>query len=44
MVLVPDGAGVRCPPIESYPENLLQYVREAYKKRESDRDPGGATD
>jgi thioester reductase-like protein len=37
-----DGTGVHCPPIESYLDNLIQYVREAYKKRESDRDPGGA--
>jgi thioester reductase-like protein len=37
-----DGTGVRCPPIESYLDSLIQYVREAYKKKEPDRDPGGA--
>jgi thioester reductase-like protein len=30
-----DGTGIRCPPIESYLDNLIQYVREAYKKKDS---------
>jgi thioester reductase-like protein len=30
-----DGEGVRCPPIESYLDNLIQYVREAYKRKET---------
>jgi thioester reductase-like protein len=28
-----DGSGVRCPPIESYLDNLIEYVREVYRKR-----------
>ena len=27
-----DGKGIRCPPIESYLDKLIDYVREAYKK------------
>src|SRR5438067_581244 len=30
-----DGSGLRCPPIESYLDNLIQYVREAYKRKET---------
>jgi hypothetical protein len=30
-----DGTGVRCPPIESYLGNLIQYVRDAYKKKDA---------
>jgi hypothetical protein len=29
-----DGTGIRCPPIESYLDNLIQYVRDAYKKKD----------
>jgi len=29
-----EGTGVRCPPIESYLDNLIHYVREAYKRKE----------
>ena len=36
-----DGTGVRCPPVESYLDNLIQFVRETYKKRESGSDPEG---
>jgi thioester reductase-like protein len=28
-----DGAGVRCPPIESYLDALMDYVRDFYRKR-----------
>ncbi len=28
-----DGTGVRCPPIESYLDNLIEYVREVYRKK-----------
>jgi thioester reductase-like protein len=29
-----DGTGLRCPPIESYLDNLIHYVREAYKRKD----------
>jgi len=28
-----DGTGVRCPPIEGYLDNLIEYVRDAYRKK-----------
>lgn len=28
-----DGSGIRCPPIESYLENLMEYVKEFYRKK-----------
>ena len=28
-----DGTGVRCPPIESYLDNLMEYVKEFYRKK-----------
>jgi len=30
-----DGSGIRCPPIESYLGNLIQYVRETLKKKDN---------
>ena len=28
-----DGTGIRCPPIEGYLDNLIEYVRTAYRKK-----------
>ena len=28
-----DGTGIRCPPIESYLDNLIEYVREEYRRK-----------
>ena len=28
-----DGTGIRCPPIESYLDNLIEYVRDVYRKK-----------
>ena len=28
-----DGTGVRCPPIESYLDHLMEFVREVYRKK-----------
>jgi hypothetical protein len=28
-----DGSGIRCPPIESYLDNLMEYVKEFYRKK-----------
>jgi thioester reductase-like protein len=29
-----DGTGIRCPPLQSYLDNLIGYVREHYRKRQ----------
>jgi nucleoside-diphosphate-sugar epimerase len=35
-----DGTGLRCPPIETYLDGLIAYVREAYrKKQDANRTP-----
>ena len=28
-----DGTGIRCPPIETYLDNLIEYVREEYRRK-----------
>ncbi len=28
-----DGSGIRCPPIESYLDTLIEYVRDVYRKK-----------
>jgi hypothetical protein len=28
-----DGTGIRCPPIESYLDNLIEYVRAEHRRK-----------